>query len=957
MSLTPGQRLGAYEILSKLGEGGMGEVYRARDSQLDRDVALKILPPAFAADPERVARFEREAKTLAVLNHPNIASIYGLERSASTVRDPHGRPEDTRGATGAGQAFATPALVMELVPGRTLDDIIALDGPLAPEAVVHIAAQIADGLEAAHEAGIVHRDLKPANIKLKGAWGPTPTRGPDGRLEPTFSASDVADWTVKLLDFGLARAMDSSGAIAGAAADTMSSPTMLSPEHRRGAATEQGMILGTAGYMSPEQARGRAVDKRADIWAFGVVVYEMLTGKRLFGGETATEIIAAVIKDAPDLRALPATTPPALRQLIARCLERDPKLRLRDIGEARILLQRANDLTAVGSLTPSAQKLTSRGVLLATAGALVLAAISAAIVWNARPESTVPVRRFELPTDATGSDTIAIAPDGSRIAYLAGGHLFTRALDTGETRDLGSVSAGAQGLFFSPDGRRIAYGSESMLRIVPVDGGSEFELTKVPGSGRVLDGTWLENGTIVFLVWREGAYKVPATGGTVERVSAIDTAKEIDFHSVTALPDGQLIVTTHLRGEDTVRAEIVGRGGTRTPIADDLNIDRVRFRGPNHLLFARVRDNVGVWTAPFADGRIDLAKAVALQPGAATFDASVEGTLLCRIPSKERYNLVWVEFDKRATGEGAGRYTRSVSSVAGSGFEAAWSVLAVSPDGRRAAVAMRTPGGQDDLFVRDLATGVDTRVRLPPEARTRTATGLVVRWSHAGRLLVGTGSIETSQIFDVPADGSAGGRPLVGGTLAVTSLDGRELIFNREEQAQFRLYRAPIQSDGSVGKAEPLFAAADAPNANAFDLSPDGRLLAFTDREQRTGQINVFVAAYPDLRERRQVTAGGSLPRFSRDSRQLYFIGGARTIGPARSVTIGELRAVAVTHSPLSVGPARVLMNDQPGSQTTLTGFDLGRDGRVLMTNRVPSTAGDEGRLVLLQNWPMAAKK
>jgi serine/threonine-protein kinase len=291
LALPPGTRLGPYEIVSALGAGGMGEVYRARDKQLDRDVALKILPPLLAADPERLARFEREAKTLAALNHPNIAAIYGVEKNA---------------------------LVMELVPGRTLDEVIQARSTtgrgLPVEEAVHIAAQIAEGLEAAHEAGIVHRDLKPANIKQRD------------------------DDVVKLLDFGLARAMDSATAGAGGPVETMASLTMLSP-----AVTQQGIILGTAGYMSPEQARGRVADKRADIWAFGVVLYEMLTGKRLFAGETVTEVIATVIKDAPNLAALPADTPPRLRALLARCLDRDVKTRLRDIGEARVMLSRVSE--------------------------------------------------------------------------------------------------------------------------------------------------------------------------------------------------------------------------------------------------------------------------------------------------------------------------------------------------------------------------------------------------------------------------------------------------------------------------------------------------------------------------------------------------------------------------------------------------------------------------------------
>ena len=365
----------------------MGQVFRARDTKLNRDVALKILPDSFASDAERLQRFEREARTLAALNHPGIAQIYG------TI--------ETEGHE---------ALVMEFVPGRTLDEVIRASavrtgaGLSIPD-VVRIASQIAEALEVAHEAGIVHRDLKPANVKVRD------------------------DDVVKVLDFGLAPCERS---LRGQPLMSPSMATMLSP-----AMTQEGVILGTAGYMSPEQARGRSADKRSDIWAFGAVVWEMLTGRQLFGGETVTEVIAAVIKDAPDFNALPANTPPGLRRLLERCLERDPKLRLRDIGEARIALTRADEPRDVVS-SPAARS--AGRVLLLALGALGVAAAAGLAGWIMKPGApAAPVRRFDLPQTLADAPNAAFAPDGNRIAYIKEGRLYLHALASGVAADLGAV--------------------------------------------------------------------------------------------------------------------------------------------------------------------------------------------------------------------------------------------------------------------------------------------------------------------------------------------------------------------------------------------------------------------------------------------------------------------------------------------------------------------------------------
>jgi len=371
MSLAPGTKLGPYEILAPLGAGGMGEVYRARDARLDRDVAIKILPDLFAQDPERLARFEREAKSLAALNHPNIAAIYGIEETTSEV--------------------VVRALIMELVEGEDLSAIIAR-GAIPLSDMLPIARQIADALEAAHEQGIVHRDLKPANVKVR----------PDG--------------TVKVLDFGLAKAMDPAGA--SAAGNASNSPTLTAR------ATQMGMIIGTAAYMSPEQAKGKAVDRRADIWAFGVVLYEMLTGRRAFEGEDISTTLAAVLMREPDWTALPANTPPALVTLIQRCLERDPKQRLRDIGEARLLL--SNPQTMSGRPAEAAAPVTRSGgsrTGWAVAGVAAIAAAVFGALWltgfSKSPTSARVEALLAPPPGSTIGAGFALSPDGQRLVLTA----------------------------------------------------------------------------------------------------------------------------------------------------------------------------------------------------------------------------------------------------------------------------------------------------------------------------------------------------------------------------------------------------------------------------------------------------------------------------------------------------------------------------------------------------------
>ena len=582
-----GQRLGPYEITAKLGEGGMGEVYRATDSRLKREVAIKVLPAAFTADEERLARFEREAQLLAQLNHPNIAQVYGLETSGETH-----------------------ALVMELVPGPTLAERLE-SGPLPFTESLSFALQIAQALEEAHEKGIVHRDLKPQNIKAS------------------------SEGKAKVLDFGLAKAMGSATA-AASAADLARSPTLMhSPTLTAAPGTQMGVLLGTAAYMSPEQAKGKTVDKRADIWSFGVVVWEMLVGQQMFAGETLQETLGLVMMREPDLGALPAATPLRLRKLLARCLERDPKRRLRDIGEARIELEAIAGGDVEGPPAPAATR--GRGVSLPIFAATLFGAVAiAALVagrW-AKPSST-PARfssqatEFSIP--ARGLTGMDLSPDGRRLSWTTrssdglgtapwteGGkgtgviQLWVRDLDDREPREVASDGE-LRTTFWSPDGSQLAVQIGERLWRVPAAGGERTPICDLPAiagvSGRsVLAGAWLPDDTLLFAAWRGGIYRVAARGSDPELVVPLDPKVDVDFHQILLLPDGKtLIVLVHLQNDASsanalnMRLELV-RDGRRELLAGGEELGKLAplgFADGTMVVMNAESTETNVWGVPF----------------------------------------------------------------------------------------------------------------------------------------------------------------------------------------------------------------------------------------------------------------------------------------------------------------------------------------------------------------------
>jgi eukaryotic-like serine/threonine-protein kinase len=820
MPLSPGTRLGPYEVLSSLGAGGMGEVYRARDTKLGRDVAIKVLPDAFATDAERLARFRREAQVLASLNHPNIGHIYGLESDA------------------------VQALVLELIDGPTLAERIA-QGPLPPAEAVPIARQVAEALEAAHEAGIIHRDLKPANIKVRD------------------------DGTVKVLDFGLAKAVSSDSA-----ADQMNSPTLTAR------ATQLGTILGTAAYMSPEQARGRATDKRADIWAFGAVLYEMLSGRRAFEGEDVSETLASVLRQDIDLAALPSSTPEVLRGLIARCLERDPKRRLRDIGEARLQLETNAAVagTRASATVAAAGTPTSRfGLAHAVAGILLIAlAAMAWLWWRAASHAPLPVTRVSvtLPTDVSLRliihPVIAVSADGSRIALVGNrkgvDQIYVRPINEFEPRLIAGTDD-ASSPFFSPDGTWIAFFAGGKLKKVPADGGPVITLAENATDNR--GGIWLADDTIIYTPGpATGISRVSAAGGTPVAVSTVDEAKHERTHRwPEMLPDGKTVLVTvgsveHPDDYDDATIEAIRLDtGARTTV---LKSGRTaRYVSPGTLLFLRGKV---LYAVPFDAATlavkgtpVPLIDGISgdVTTGSAHYAVAKNGTLVFvpGDPSGGNRQLVWVDKQGKAT-------PVDVET-------AHYGDPHVSPDGRRVAVTVVAGASVRDIYVIDTVVGTSSRLTFGG-VDNRTPI-----WTHDGRRLVYIaydGAKNLSAVMIKRSDGSGEAQKVteVSGQAYAEDLtrDDATLVFSADSstaRGKFEIFRVALQP-GSTPTQE-ISAVGDAQNAS---LSPDGRWLAYYSAE--SGHPEVYVQSFGSQGSRAQVSAaGGQEPRWAPDGSALYY--------------------------------------------------------------------------------------
>jgi serine/threonine-protein kinase len=845
----------------------MGEVYRARDSRLNRDVAIKILPEAFAADAERLARFQREAQVLAALNHPGIAAIYGFEES-----------DGVRG------------LVLELVEGETLADRIAR-GPLPLDEALGVAREIAAALETAHERGIVHRDLKPANVKLT----------PAGK--------------VKVLDFGLAKALTGDGS----SPDVTSSPTMTA------AATQAGVVIGTAAYMSPEQARGKSVDRRADIWAFGVVLYEMLVGRKAFEGETVSDTLAAVLRSEPDWSRLPQSTPGHVRRTLRRCLERDRERRLRDIGDARLELEGdggavADSFTGVAAAPPR------RGgrsqwlpwvLAVLSAGVAGLLALRSA---RARPEAPRPPRLFSIsgvPVAFDQRQSLAISPDGTQVVYRGRSdegeeRLYIREPGALLPRAIPGTDGGGSP-FFSPDGRSIAFVIADAMKRVDLSGGTPQTIGDI-GQG-FFGGVWDEDGSILFSsVITEGSIvRLPAGGGKPEVVVAVDPARDEDrFFTPWPLPGGKgLLFTSRRVGQNSSQLRVEALSlpdGERHTIAEDgaspIYRDGVLFFQQGAIVMA-VPFDVSTMRAIGTPAPVLDSVRPRISGSVRNFNVSENGTLVYMpAPNTEGARLVWLDR------KGVETPIATIGNVADS--------PRLSPEGQR--VLFRMPAPNCDVWMHDIARGSTSRV-------TTEGDNHGAIWTPDGRRIL-FARVRANQADLLSVD-SGGGSPekLFSGQLANAwvsscSPDGRRVAVSS----------GGPQTSGDIvliedGKARNAVASRFQDDAGA--ISPDGRHIAYVSNE--SGRPEVYVQPLTGGGERIQVSGeGGREPVWSRDGREIFFRHGRHM-----------LAATVEGSSPFRTGRPHVLFEHDLTFMTLgpVANYDVSRDDRFLMIRTTGSTA------------------
>jgi hypothetical protein len=883
MPLSVGTRLGPYEVLSAIGAGGMGEVYRARDTRLKRDVALKVLPAPFAHDPDRMARFQREAELLATVNHPNIAAVHGLEKAEGLT-----------------------AIVLELVEGETLADLIGR-GPIPVNDTLAIARQIADALEAAHEKGIIHRDLKPANVAFTDAG------------------------TVKVLDFGLAKAIDH----APASGDAFHSPTMTSP-----AMTGMGVILGTAAYMSPEQAKGRAADKRCDIWAFGCVLYEMLAGRRPFEGEAVSEMLAAVLMKDPDWALLPSSTPPVVRSVLRSCLQKDRKQRVHDIGDVSLALQGAFETAA----PPAAQRAVDaesarwRRAMGLGAAMLVAAGVAGGAVWLLMRPAQPNVVRTEVTTSSATALLIngfnrdlAITPDGSRIVYRGQAQLLVRSLDRLEPTALGGLGL-PRGVFTSPDGQWVGFfDGNTVMKKVVITGGSPVTIAAVDGNGS-RGAAWGPNETIIYATNASGTglQRVSAAGGDPIVLTRPDTARDEGDHLWPEfLPDGRHVLFTIapptggienaqiavldlragtykslLRGGSHAHYVPTGHlvyGASGTLRAVGFNLDRLEVIGTP----VSVLDQVVTTSAGAADMAVAANGTMVYVPGG---NAAAAGS------------LVWV--DRAGREEAINAPVRP------------YTYPRISPDGTRVAVDIRDQ--ERDVWIWDLARQTLTRLTFGP------ADELFPMWSRDNqRVIFASNRSGVENLFWQPADGTGSVERLTESANpqrpSGTTVDGTQIAFGELTSKGSDLMLLPLRPPRV---AQPLLRTTS--NERNAEIAPDGRWLAYESNE--SGREEVYVRPFPEVDggQWQVSTGGGRTPLWSRDGRELFYL------------SLGNLMmGVQVEPGPVwrTTTPAQILKNQyfESGLGSART-FDISPDGRRFLMIK-PGGDNAPQSLVVVQNW------
>jgi Tol biopolymer transport system component len=869
-----GRQLGSYDVISLLGVGGMGEVYQAHDSKLGRDVAIKVLPEAFAQDAERLTRFQREAKLLASLNHPNIATIHGLE-----------------------QYDGVHYLVMELVAGHTLAERIS-GGPQAVEETLRISGQMAEALEAAHEKGVIHRDLKPANVKVT----------PEGR--------------VKVLDFGLAKAFAGDSGL-----DLSNSPTLTAM------GTEEGRILGTPAYMSPEQARGKDMDKRTDIWAFGCVLYEMLTGKEAFRAETVSDTIASVLGREPDWPALPPATPTKIWELLRRCLQKDSRHRLRDIGDARIEIQEVLAATATetkGAAVPEALASWRRVTALGLAG-MALVAVGSIATWRLKPSSMPPQRiaRFviTLPLgDQIGTPELALSPDGSHLAYVTvrGGkqHLFLRAMDNLEPKPVPDTGIGIITTpFFSPDSQWLGFFAGGKLMKVSVNGGAA--LTLAGGLPSPEGAAWSSRGTIVFGTDAyEPLQEIPDTGGTPHSLMGLDKG-EVSHRWPEFLPgDGVLFIALQAVGRgSTIAAQSLGTGKHRDLLQTGF---RPRYASSGHLIYAQAGNLVAV---PFDARRLEVSGAAVpvvegvLQPtgsGAAAYSFSSTGTL-AYVSGTETAQTKAVLVSRNGTEQPLAVPARDYGNPK------------FSPDGQR--IAFTITEAEDQIWVYDVAK--ESLSKFTFEGANNRPL-----WTPDGKQIAFTSSLKSrGSIFWQRADGSNGLEQLTTSESVhfpvSFSPDGQFLAFVELNPTTLRDIWVLRLSDR---KLQPFLRTRF--NETVPRFSPDGHWLAYMSDE--SGRYEIYAQPFPGPGGKYQIsTEGGADPVWNPNGRELFYRSGDKMMA-----------ADVMTQPSFSTGKPRILFEGQYLPGDVIPSYDISPDGqRFLMLKPSELVQAAPTQINVVLNW------
>jgi eukaryotic-like serine/threonine-protein kinase len=890
MSLSPGRDLSHYRLIEPIGEGGMGVVWKAIDTTLHRDVAIKVLPELFAQDPERLARFEREARVLASLNHPHIASIYGLH-------------------TADGVRF----LAMELVEGEDLAQRLAR-GPLPLAEALPLALQIAQALELAHEKGIIHRDLKPANVKLTAAGA------------------------AKVLDFGLAKALEGETGRPSSSSVMSQSPTIT------GHMTAANVLLGTAAYMAPEQARGHVADRRADIWAFGVLLMEMLTGQRLFDGETISDTLAAVLKTDPDWSRLPKETPQRIRALLRRCLERDPRKRLRDIGEARITLEEAiagapEDapvLDAAARRDAALRPLGRKSIAITLFQVVVVSVVSVlATRLIDRPRSAPPVVKFRLsaPVEAAGPPRDpALSPDGRMVAYLAGDRLWIQTLGELEPREA-RVNPGASDLFWSPDAKHVGYIAGTRIMKISIGGGENQAVCDVRaaltgGAGAA----WGDKGNVVFSRGDSaGLLEVPALGGDPRTLVPVDSS-EGDLHEPSYLPGGRGILFASHRRSGGIDKLQLWSGGKRKLLLElpGQTISTPVYSSTGHILFRRTPTTPGIWALPFSLRALKVTgEPFLVVPNGSAPSVSREGWLACSgADAATALQLAWVD-----------RTGKDLASV-GEAQVSTGRLPVLAHDRARIAMSV-TDSDNEDIWIFDSVRGTRTRLTFEPGGEACPA------WSSDGQRIAYhahprgcTSSPECYSVLVRPADGT--GMPDTVGRLAALpnfSPDGKYLVYTEfgRTLGDWNLALAPLEG---VRKTSILVRG----NPRAVDgrVRPSGDLMAYMSDE--SGEWQVYLTRFPSAQGRWQVSvSGGEWPRWSAKGDRLYF---------AQGEDLMEV-AVAGVDVPSLGRPEKLFTRPATGQSAFgwYTGYDATTDGSRFVIMR---PAGDRARppsVTVIQNW------